>query len=41
MTSKINYSDLNFCEIINEFKIRNNLLKYTKGNSQGLYLVFI
>lgn len=38
MTSKINYSDLNFCEIINEFKIRNNLLKYTKGNSLRFYI---
>ena len=34
----INYSDLNFCEIINEFKIRNNLLKYTKGNSLRFYI---
>lgn len=38
MTSNINYSDFNICEIINEFKIRNSLLKYTKGSNFRFYI---
>tara|TARA_B100000963_G_C22619147_1_gene668957 strand:+ start:270 stop:1112 length:843 start_codon:yes stop_codon:yes gene_type:complete len=37
-TDKINYEKLSFVEILREFKIRKNLLRYIKGNRIRFYI---